>query len=624
MHISSALADCGERLWTCDNGDCIPINKRCDGSVDCSDHSDEIAENCIHMASDCLPFGFVCSYGACIAGVGRCDNNTDCADKSDEYACMNENPEHHRGNCRSNQMQCLTSKECIGRNDMCNGVKNCRDGSDETVEVCAGFDCSSGFQCGYGGCVADYAKCNKIRECVDGSDEAWELCGTPRKPEISVGVKTIVFPDSTAIGNGGQRCRIPFDLQSVIALRHLTGNSTLKPGDFVEQLEVVYFECFKNNKKLDLGRRKCEGGEFNGPIPKCQVVCNPQLLEGLSTIYNVYSASGNFVKRSLHRYGIAVGSIIHSICAPGYKRQQMIGKRQILRCLTDGTFDQKREPCEQYCGHPSVPMASITKGVTSNDPNQVPWHVSIYKLVNNKWEFICGGSIVTPRIVISAAHCFWNNELMRLEHSNNFRFVAGKQQRVFDDIQENQVLIRGAEMINASADFEGIRTNNFADIAVIKLDSPFVYNEHISAICFKHFTRLISDIVQSNITGTVTGYNELNNNMERVSMTTQGYYECIQHKSIGETLSEDKFCLYKDNSERICRGDSGGAFAQKLKVDFPKSEDLYYLLGIISFTPRTENECSRTGYVAATNAKFMRPDLYNIFLKEINNDESLF
>ncbi|XP_061388937.1 uncharacterized protein LOC133324067 [Musca vetustissima] len=266
-------------------------------------------------------------------------------------------------------------------------------------------------------------------------------------------------------------------------------NTTLEPGDFVDQWEPVHFECIQSNKTIYMGTLLCLGGEFNETIPKCQ-----------------------------------------------------------------------------------------------------------------------------------AAHCFWNNKLKRLEHPDKFKFVAETERKSFDDIQENQVQMRKAVMFIASADFQGIRTKNFADIAIIK----FIYNENVSAICFKHYTRTASDIVPTNITGIVTGYNELNNKFERVSMTTQGYYECIQEKSIGETLSEDKLCLHNDYSEGICRGDSGGAFAQKLRVDIPKREELFYLLGIISSTPGTENECKRSGYVPVTNPKFMRSDLYEIFSKEISNDQQLF
>ena len=37
---------CTRSEWTCDNGDCIPIDGHCNGRVECSDRSDE--RNCKH------------------------------------------------------------------------------------------------------------------------------------------------------------------------------------------------------------------------------------------------------------------------------------------------------------------------------------------------------------------------------------------------------------------------------------------------------------------------------------------------------------------------------------------------------------------------------------------------
>uniref|UniRef100_A0A1B0BH20 Uncharacterized protein n=1 Tax=Glossina palpalis gambiensis TaxID=67801 RepID=A0A1B0BH20_9MUSC len=64
---------------------------------------------------------------------------------------------------------------------ICDGAKDCSDGSDEILELCVGFDCPEiAFHCGYGACINGNAKCNGIKECTDGSDEAWEPCGFPR------------------------------------------------------------------------------------------------------------------------------------------------------------------------------------------------------------------------------------------------------------------------------------------------------------------------------------------------------------------------------------------------------------------------------------------------------------
>lgn len=66
---------------------------------------------------------------------------------------------------------------CIDNLLTCDGIKNCPDGSDETVDSCIGVICPAFlFRCAYGACVHKSAKCNGKTECIDGSDEVG--CGT--------------------------------------------------------------------------------------------------------------------------------------------------------------------------------------------------------------------------------------------------------------------------------------------------------------------------------------------------------------------------------------------------------------------------------------------------------------
>lgn len=125
--------------------------------------------------------------------------------------------------------------------------------------------------------------------------------------------------------------------------------------------------------------------------------------------------------------------------------------------------------------------------------------------------------------------------------------------------------------------------------------------------------------------GLITGFGE-NNQLQRLNMTTLDFHGCLE-KSLDKSyiVADDKFCIYSNEGGAICRGDSGGGFFQG-----KQSEDLqitFSLLGVISNTPTTTNDCTRPdndSYVAITNLQYMADDFKVKLKAAIKEDQSIF
>ncbi|CAH3166420.1 unnamed protein product [Pocillopora meandrina] len=74
----------------------------------------------ITTATPCLPNQFQCSDGSCIRKTWRCDGSLDCLDHSDEEKCP----------CKSSQMTCANGV-CVNKLWICDGADDCGDNSDE-------------------------------------------------------------------------------------------------------------------------------------------------------------------------------------------------------------------------------------------------------------------------------------------------------------------------------------------------------------------------------------------------------------------------------------------------------------------------------------------------------------
>ncbi|XP_017274656.1 basement membrane-specific heparan sulfate proteoglycan core protein isoform X4 [Kryptolebias marmoratus] len=140
----------------------------------------------------CMADEFQCGDKTCIPREYLCDNRPDCRDMSDETNCDSPGPivpvfttpattttttafvlgpRPPFSPCRADQAKCR-SGECVNRNFVCDGVKDCSDGSDEfgcgTPSPCEPNE----FRCKNGRCALKLWRCDGDNDCEDNSDES--------------------------------------------------------------------------------------------------------------------------------------------------------------------------------------------------------------------------------------------------------------------------------------------------------------------------------------------------------------------------------------------------------------------------------------------------------------------
>ncbi|KAG9339275.1 hypothetical protein JZ751_023975 [Albula glossodonta] len=138
----------------------------------------------------CLEGEFTCLDGGCIPQEYYCDKRPDCQDMSDELECETLRPpeiaptppkalperEPPRapvgGPCAADQATCQNG-QCIPRDYLCDGERDCPDGSDE-IKCGTPSPCEPNeFKCQNGRCALKLWRCDGDNDCGDNSDESY-------------------------------------------------------------------------------------------------------------------------------------------------------------------------------------------------------------------------------------------------------------------------------------------------------------------------------------------------------------------------------------------------------------------------------------------------------------------
>lgn len=163
--VQNTTQDCAPNLCEILNGGCEDVCSLVDGKVKCECTVGRLAPDgrrCLPPARrHCKADQFACASGDCIPYHLTCDGIKHCRDDSDEeigFCNFRQCPEGY--------FTC-NNRRCVPENQTCDGIEHCGDGSDEMVCHCT----KDHFKCLSGQCIDQNFRCDQEPDCPDGSDE---------------------------------------------------------------------------------------------------------------------------------------------------------------------------------------------------------------------------------------------------------------------------------------------------------------------------------------------------------------------------------------------------------------------------------------------------------------------
>ncbi|XP_068591338.1 serine protease hepsin [Cebidichthys violaceus] len=227
----------------------------------------------------------------------------------------------------------------------------------------------------------------------------------------------------------------------------------------------------------------------------------------------------------------------------------------------------------QDCGKRSFAADRIVGGVDARQGSW-PWQVRLeYDGVHQ-----CGGTIISNRWIVSAAHCFRE----RYRSVNRWRVQLGSiySKPVNANVVEVNTIVYHSSylpFVDASID------DNSRDIAVLALTQPLTFNEYIQPICLPAYGQRLIDGQMGTVTGwgNVGYYGILADILQEVHVPIISDAVCNAPDYYDNQITTSMFCAgYEKGGTDACQGDSGGPF---MAEDCLSKTRRYRLLGVVSW-----------------------------------------
>ncbi|XP_073997613.1 modular serine protease-like [Rhodnius prolixus] len=570
--------------FRCKNGQCVESFAVCDGETNCRDGTDETQAVCSKLNLQCPSFAFRCTYGACVDKHKKCDGKQDCADNSDELLpeCKNVAQPISDAVCKDGEFKCL-SGQCVDEFSVCDGNRDCDDGSDETITQCVNIRCPDfSFQCAYGACIDKNKRCNNVDDCSDASDEDEELCQSMKKPKP---VKPKPKPPTSSQRGGCTLPDYPEGGRYIVKVCASQQQSNSKcvggPGTVVPLNSVLSYECSRGYTLPESGRNIfCFNGAWDPEPPQCLKQCKPLVSDSMD-LDCFYRGDPVRCDRPINP-----GTKVRPRCKVAYHISDPSVSFIETECQADGTWEVPLFRCVPDCGKPNanVERPLISYG-TKTEIGEYPWHAGLYLRIKGVWEHACGGTIISPYIILTAAHCVYDEALEKVRIARDMKVAVGKYRRAWNLVDKYEQRLDVKEVIPQRA-YRGKSNSYEQDIAVLDLEKSIVLSTVVLPACVDW---LAEGIFYLGMLGTVVGWglNQFKTPTDSLEMTRLPYYDydSCRRESPPEFLrfiTYDKFCAGYSNGTGVQPGDSGGG------LTFVRNKQ-HYVYGIVSLKLRNED-----------------------------------
>ncbi|KAJ0169974.1 hypothetical protein K1T71_014580 [Dendrolimus kikuchii] len=378
----------------------------------------------------------------------------------------------------------------------------------------------------------------EINECGDGSDDTGDVCDP----------KNDSYPAVPSAPNS--ECILPPYPEHGSYVANIRN---AKPGQNYDSFQINV-TCNRGYGVVGDASMVCFVGGLITKMPECVPIC--KLNKHASVEYYCLVYGDITGTRICNQYEPSNTQVLPECKRPNYYSHNYLPQ---MRCI-EGSWNYVAT-CEAECGRITPRATKLVIGGKLAKRGEMPWHAGIYTKTTNPYRQICGGTLVSTTVVISAAHCFWvdDGETGQLPASQ-FAVALGKLYRPWNDPADIGSQKFDVKDIKLPIKFRGNAANFQEDIALVTLSVEVELQTHIRPVCLSFDPYFNQRQLQHQNLGKVAGWGLTSEDGDAspiLKVVDLPYVDAIkcQEQIPGnflEYITSDKICAGYANVITVC------------------------------------------------------------------------